>query len=51
MAGRKFTREFRLSAVQLVNQHGCSDPPEEELYDLRKDPWELDNVAGRRGRG
>ena len=28
-------------------QLACGKRPEEELYDLRKDPWQLENVAGK----
>ncbi len=42
-AGKKFFDKGRLPAVQVGY---FEDKPEEELYDLAKDPYELNNLAG-----
>ncbi len=34
-------------AISRFYRLACEKRPEEELYDLSKDPWQLDNVAGK----
>jgi transposase len=47
MARRKFTREFKISAVQLVNQRGYSIP--EAARSLGVDPNSLRDWMGKFG--